>query len=148
MTSLTTSAAPANQPMNHSGSQLCILPCMKRRTMTLTLAFTVDDDLMRVADSIHSPDGTTAFQDTIDILRTTVHLQAAQLLSPLDPALIDTTITYGDLVDEPAGSLGGSLGHAPVCPDCGAVAKWNGTFWETAHEHGCLWVGDVPTEAI
>lgn len=32
--------------------------------------------------------------------------------------------------------------QAPVCPDCGAVAVWKWTYWETAHEPDCAWMAD------
>lgn len=36
---------------------------------------------------------------------------------------------------------------APVCPGCGAQAKWVGSGWQTGHEVDCSWMGDPEAEA-
>jgi len=109
MTSPTTSAALAsNLPlMNLRGSRPCILPCMNRRMLTITVTLSLDDDLCNAADhpSRQSP-GT--YQDAIDAVRATVAHDVAAQLAPLDPGVAQVTVTYDGVV---------SLGDSAISAD-------------------------------
>jgi hypothetical protein len=57
---------------------------MARRHLTFTLAFTLDEDVVRDHDIPQFPDGDSRYSETIDLLRTALHHQAALILAPYD----------------------------------------------------------------
>ena len=67
---------------------------MARRNLTLTLTFTLDEDLVRDHDIPIGPDGDSNYADSINLLRTTVHHQANLILEGLDPQLDPPEVTY------------------------------------------------------
>lgn len=60
---------------------------MARRLLTLTLTLTLDEDLVRDADDVKWPDGSTEYTATLDGLRTSVHHEALDHLASLDPVI-------------------------------------------------------------
>jgi hypothetical protein len=66
---------------------------MARRKLTFTLNFTLDEDLVR-ADEHPTPVGDSLYRETIDLLRTALHHQAALILSPYDGQLDNPEVEY------------------------------------------------------
>jgi len=99
MTSPTTSVAPASKspPMNLRGSRPCILLCMNRRFLTLTVTISLDDDLCNAAD-VPSRESPGTYQDAIDAVRATVAHDVAAQLAPLDPGVAQVTVTYDGVI--------------------------------------------------
>lgn len=67
---------------------------MSRRHLTLTLAFTLDEDTVRNHDQPYTPNGDTRYSETLDLLRTAIHHQAALILSPFDANVFPPEIEY------------------------------------------------------
>ena len=72
-------------------------PPMARRHLTFTLEFSLDEDTVRDHDVPMHPDGDTQFAETINLLRTALHHQAALILSPFDPELGNPTVDYNGI---------------------------------------------------
>jgi hypothetical protein len=66
---------------------------MARRNLTFTLNFTLDEDLVR-DDDYPITGGDSLYKETIDLLRTALHHQAALILSPYDGQLDNPEVAY------------------------------------------------------
>jgi hypothetical protein len=74
---------------------------MARRHLTFTLAFTLDEDECRRLDEPMQPWGDSRYSETIDLLRTALHHQAALILAPFDADLLPPTVDYHGIDYEP-----------------------------------------------